>query len=300
MTPSDHHPHKASLEKRFMRALIVNGGLAIVETAGSIITGSSALLADALMNVDDTAALILSIYSERKTKQGPDAQRTFGYKRMDAFAGFVKGCLLLVTAFLAFLQAIRLLLDPQEISGMLVIAFGLIALVANLVSALWLKEDACCSLNAKGTYACMVYDAVGSAAVVASGILSLFIHTIYFDVAVALLITYFMIKSGWGIFKEGMGFFLESAPADFKYEEFEKAVLGVQGVTSIGDLHVWSLTPKEHHLTCKVTVKIDDVCDCETIISKIEEICKKQFHIEHVTIQPVYSEDTLQRFCRIK
>jgi len=294
----NHHNKSASLEKRFMRALIVNGGLAIVETAGSIITGSSALLADAMMNVDDTAALILSIYSERKTKQGPDAQRTFGYKRMDTFAGFVKGCLLLVTAFLAFLQAIRLLLEPQEISGWLVIAFGLVALVANLVSALWLKEDACCSLNAKGTYECMVYDAVGSAAVVASGILSLFVQTVYFDVAVALLITYFMIKTGWDIFKEGMSFFLETAPANFKDDEFEKAVLGVKGVTSIGDLHVWSLTPTEHHLTCKVTVKIEHVCDCEKIISQIEDICKNQFNIQHATIQPVYTKNTLQRFCK--
>ncbi len=295
------HPHaSASLEKRFTRALVLNGGLAIVETIGSIITGSSALLADALMNLDDAGALILSIYSERKTKQAPDARRTFGYARMDAFAGFVKGCLLLVTAFIAFFQAIRLLLEPQEIAGELVIVFGSIALVVNLVSALWLKEDACCSLNAKGTYACMIYDAVGSAAVVASGILSLFITTIYVDVAVAFLITFFMIKTGWGIFVEGMGYFLQSAPEGFNYDDFEKEVKAVKGVSSVGDIHVWSQNTKEHHLTCKVTVTIDEVCDCERIISMVEEICHKQFGIQHATIQPVYSEQTLQRFCKAK
>jgi cobalt-zinc-cadmium efflux system protein len=294
-----NHPHSSgSLEKRFMRALILNGGLAVVETIGSIITGSSALLADALMNLDDAGALILSIYSERKTKQGPDARRTFGYARMDAFAGFVKGCLLLVTAFIAFFQAVRLLLEPQEIAGGLVILFGSIALVVNLVSALWLKEDACCSLNAKGTYACMVYDAVGSAAVVASGILSLFITTIYVDVAVALLITFFMVKTGWGIFVEGMGYFLQSAPEGFNYDDFEKEVKAVTGVSSVGDIHVWSQSANEHHLTCKVTITIDDACDCDRIITAIEEICRKKFRIQHATIQPVYAQETLQRFCR--
>jgi len=300
---ADAHGHstgKASLEKRFMRALVLNGGLAVVETIGSIITGSSALLADALMNLDDAGALILSIYSERKTKQGPDARRTFGYARMDAFAGFVKGCLLLVTAFIAFVQAIRLLLEPQEIAGELVILFGSIALIVNLVSALWLKEDACCSLNAKGTYACMIYDAVGSAAVVASGILSLFITTIYVDVAVAFLITFFMVKTGWGIFIVGMGYFLQSAPEGFNYDDFEKEVKAVKGVSSVGDIHVWSQNTKEHHLTCKVTITIDEVCDCERIISMIEEICRKQFHIQHVTIQPVYSSETLNRFCKTR
>jgi len=299
---ADAHGHstgRTSLEKRFMRALVLNGGLAVVETIGSIITGSSALLADGLMNLDDAGALILSIYSERKTKQAPDAKRTFGYARMDAFGGFVKGCLLLVTAFIAFFQALRLLLEPQEIEGGLVIVFGAIAFVVNLVSALWLKEDSCCSLNAKGTYACMIYDAVGSAAVVASGILSLFITTIYVDVAVALLITFFMVKTGWGIFVEGMGYFLQSAPEGFNYDNFEKAVKAVKGVSSVGDIHVWSQNTKEHHLTCKVTITIDEVCDCERIISTIEEISRKQFQIQHATIQPVYSSETLQRFCSV-
>lgn len=283
-----------------MRALVLNGGLAVVETIGSIITGSSALLADGLMNLDDAGALILSIYSERKTKQAPDARRTFGYARMDAFGGFVKGCLLLVTAFISFFQAIRLLLAPQEIAGGLVIAFGAVALVVNLVSALWLKEDACCSLNAKGTYACMIYDAVGSAAVVGSGILSLFITTIYVDVAVALLITYFMIKTGWGIFVEGMGYFLQSAPEGFDFDDFEKDVLAVKGVSSVGDIHVWSQNPTEHLLTCKVTVSIDDVCDCERIISQVEELCRTKYKIKHTTIQPIYSQETLGRFCAVK
>ncbi len=302
MSHSEHHDpqRKASLEKRFTRALVLNGGLAIVETVGSIITGSSALLADALMNLDDAGALILSIYSERKTKQAPDAKRTFGYARMDAFGGFVKGCLLLVTAFIAFFQALRLLLDPQEIEGGLVILFGAIALVVNLISALWLKEDACCSLNAKGTYACMVYDAVGSAAVVASGVLSLFITTIYIDVAVALLITFFMVKTGWGIFVEGMGYFLQSAPEGFNFDDFERAVKSVKGVSSVGDIHVWSQNTTEHHLTCKVTVIIDEVCDCDRIIAAIEIICRKQFGIQHTTIQPVYSSETLNRFCAVK
>lgn len=286
------------LEKNFIFALILNGGLAVVEMTAGIILNSSALLADGFMNVDDTAALILSIYSERKTRQAPDERRTFGYKRMDAFAGFVKGCLLLVTALMAALQALKLLIDPEPISGIPVMIIGGIAIIVNFVSAFGLKTDACCSLNAKGTYECLKYDAIGSAAVVVSGLLSYLYGFVYFDVAAALLITFFMVKTGWSVFKEGMDYFLQSAPEDFDYGAFENAVKAVQGVKAVGDIHVWSMNSTEHHLTCKVTVKIEDVCDCEKIISRVEEICQKQFHIEHATIQPVYSEDTLNRFCK--
>jgi cobalt-zinc-cadmium efflux system protein len=289
----------SKLEKNFIVALILNGGLAIGEVTAGIILGSSALMADGFMNVDDTAALVLSIYSERKTRQAPDERRTFGYKRMDAFAGFVKGCLLLVTAFMAALQAIKLLVDPEPIQGIPVMIIGGIAIVVNFVSAFGLKADACCSLNAKGTYECLKYDVIGSAAVVVSGFLSYYYGFVYFDVAAALLISFFMVRTGWGVFKEGMGYFLQSAPDGFDYGAFEKAVKDVKGVTSVGDIHVWSQNPKEHHLTCKVTVKIEDVCDCERIVSKIEEICHKQFGIQHSTIQPVYSSETLQRFCNV-
>jgi len=270
----------------------------MVETAGSIFTGSSALLADGLMNVDDTAALLLSIYSERKTRHPPDEQRTFGYARMDAFGGFVKGCLLLVTAFLALFQALRLLIQPQEIAGLPVIVIGGIAFFVNILSASFLKKDACCSLNAKSTYSCMAYDAIGSVAVVISGILSSYTTTAFFDVAAALLIAGFMLKTGWGIFREGMGYFLQSAPEGFDYPSFEREVKTVQGVSSVGDIHVWSFTPTEHHLTCKVVLQNRDICDCDRIISAIEQLCRERFHIEHATIQPVYSAQTLQRFCK--
>jgi cobalt-zinc-cadmium efflux system protein len=286
------------LEKNFITALILNGGLAIGELTAGIILGSSALLADGFMNVDDTAALILSIYSERKTRQAPDERRTFGYKRMDAFAGFVKGCLLLVTALMALLQALKLLIDPEPIAGIPVMIIGSIAIVVNFVSAFGLKADVCCSLNAKGTYECLKYDVIGSSAVVISGFLSYYFGYVYFDVAAALLITFFMARTGWSIFREGMGYFLQSAPEGFNYEKFEKAVKTVKGVSSVGDIHVWSQSPTEHHLTCKVTVKIEDVCDCDRIISTIEKLCREEFGIQHATIQPIYSEQTLGRFCK--
>ena len=265
----------------------------------SVLTGSSALLADGLMNVDDFAALALSIYSERKRKQGPDARRTFGYGRMDEFAGFVKGILLLVTAFITVLQAVRLLLVPESISPTVVIVMGFITLGVNFFSAYVLKADACCSMNAKTTYSCMKYDAYGSVALIMSGFLGRYYPTVYFDVAAALLIAGFMVKTGWEVFREGTRLFLQSAPKDFDYDAFEKAVLSVKHVQSVGDIHVWSLTPTTRHLTCKVTVKIEEVCDCEQIISAVEKICEERFKIQHCTIQPVYSEETLQRFCKL-
>ncbi len=280
-----------------MLALFLNGGLAITELAMSVVTGSTAILADGLMNVDDLVALGFSIYSERKTRQAPDEQRTFGYGRMDALAGFVKGCLLLLSSLVVLLQAGRILLAPLSVAGMTVLLVGIVSLAVNFISSFILKADACCSLNARGTYACMKYDMIGSATLIVSGLLSQYFTVIYFEVAAALLISFFIVKSGWGIFKEGARLFLQSAPMGFPYDAFEKATCSIEGVINVGDIHVWSLTPDEHHLTCKVTLKNGDVCRCNEVISAIEQIAVTM-GIQHSTIQPVYTEETLQRFCK--
>ncbi len=288
----------SSLEQRFIWSLVLNGGLALTEAIGGIVVGSSALLADGLMNSDDTVALMLSIYSERKSKQGPDARRTFGYGRMDEFAGFVKGVLLLLTAFITVLQALRLLLVPEEIPTTFVIIMGFISLGVNFFSAYVLKADACCSTNAKTTYSCMKYDAYGSVALIVSGVLARFYPTAYFDIAAALLIAFFMVRTGWEVFKEGTRMFLQSAPMDFNIESFEQRVRKIAGVISVGDIHVWSYTPSSRHLTCKVTVRDGDVCVCHHVIGEVEKTARNM-GIQHVTVQPVYTEEDLQRFCAI-
>jgi cobalt-zinc-cadmium efflux system protein len=297
MTHAPHQP-KGSLEQRFIWSLILNGGLAITEAVGGIITGSSALLADGLMNSDDTVALVLSIYSERKSKLKPDARRTFGYGRMDDFAGFVKGVLLLLTAFITVLQAVRLLVVPEAIPTTFVIVMGFISLAVNFFSAYILKADACCSTNANTTYSCMKYDAYGSIALIASGVLARFYPTAYFDIAAAFLIAFFMVWTGWDVFKEGARLFLQSAPKNFNMELFEQKVRSIKGVVSVGDIHVWSYTPIKHHLTCKVTVQDGDVCVCHRVIEEVETVARNM-GIQHVTVQPVYTEESLERFCAV-
>ncbi len=294
----EHNHNSKSLQKRFIGALILNGALAIGEIVMSIVTGSTALLADALNNIDDFGALIFSIYSERIARKPADERHTFGHERMDVLAGLAKGVLLLLSAIFIVYQSISFLIAPTEIHGALVLITATAALVVNLVSALWLKQDACHSLNAKGTYLCMIYDAVGSFAVMVSGLLLMLFNVGYFDILASLIIVYFMVRSGWSLVKECTSIFMQSAPNDFDFSIFEKAIRSIPHVTSVGDVHVWAQTPNNHHLTCKVNVEFKDVCSCENIIKQVEDICKTQFKINHTTIQLHYSEENLQRFCR--
>lgn len=296
---NDHANEQArsSLLIRFVWSLILNAGLAVGEIVMSLITGSTALLADGLNNLDDTAALILSIYSERVAKKPPDKRRTFGYERMDVVAGFAKGCFLLISAVLIVYKAVYFLLAPVEIPGMPVLITASLALVVNLASALWLKQDACRSLNAKGTYLCMIYDAIGSVAVMISALLTLWLGFGYFDIVASLVIVFFMVKSGSELLRESIHIFMQSAPEGFDYNAFESEITSIPNVEAVGDIHVWSHAPSEHHLTCRVAVSITDFCDCDRIVKAVEEVCRTQFNIQHSTTQLVYDASDLARFC---
>lgn len=114
---------------------------------------------------------------------------------MDVVAGFAKGCFLLIAVLVIVYKAIDFLLSPAEIPGFPVLITATLALLVNLVTALWLKADACHSLNGKRTYLCMVYDAVGSAAVMISAVLTLLFGILYFDVVASAVIVLLMVRS---------------------------------------------------------------------------------------------------------
>lgn len=121
----------------------------------------------------------------------------------------------------AWLKAISFLLSPVEIPGLPVLITASLTLVVNLLSALWLKQDACHSLDAKGTYLCMVYDAVGSVAVMISAMLTLLFGFAYFDIAASAVIVFFMVKSGTSLLHDSISIFMQTAPEGFDYDAFE-------------------------------------------------------------------------------
>lgn len=298
MHDPSHETSGVSLLARFVWSLILNAGLALGEIVMSLLTGSTALLADGLNNLDDTAALILSIYSERIARRPPDKRHTFGHERMDIVAGFAKACFLLLAALLILYRIVLFLLQPVEIPGTPVLITASLALIVNLASASWLKQDACHSLNAKGTYLCMVYDAVGSLAVMISAVLTLVFGFVYFDVAASFVIVYFMVASASGLLRESVSIFMQTAPRDFDYDRLEELARAIPSVKGLGDIHVWCHAPGEYHLTCRVNVETTNVCDCDRITKAVEALCCEDFNIQHCTIQLIYDVDELQRFCK--
>jgi cation diffusion facilitator family transporter len=104
-----HHHHQPTISgKNLLITILLNVGITVAQIIGGFVSGSLALLSDAMHNLTDVLALIISFvanYLSRKKKQ--DLSKTFGYKRAEIIAAFINATTLIIIAFLLIVEAIK-------------------------------------------------------------------------------------------------------------------------------------------------------------------------------------------------
>jgi len=259
----------------------------------SAITGSTALLADGFHKADDVAALVLSIYTERQTKNNPGMRRMLGFKQLNKLTGFAKGCIFLLSSVIVAFKIIQSMIDPKAVDGQTVLIVGSIAFIINFCSALMLRGSQK-RYDVKTAYNALVYDALGSLIVVMGGGLDMIFGLPYFfDIIASVVLALYMARTGWVLIYKGRKLFLRQTPPSFDHSAFEKKALDIPGVIAIQDLHFWRLTETEYHLTFRVALRVHEIRQSALILTKLESITRLDFDIQHSTIQPVYMFDVL-------
>ena len=99
------------------------------------------------------------------------------------------------------------------------------------------------------------------------------------SLGVGLLILY----NSWRLVKDSVDILLEGTPAHIDLETVHGALNSVEGVESIDDLHIWTLTSGIHAMSCHAVVCGSD--DRHQILEQLSEIVRRRFKIDHTTIQ---------------
>ena len=86
--PHDGHAHidPASGDRRVSIAIWANALLTVAQIVGGILSGSLALIADAIHNLSDAMSLIIAFAARKIARRPADAQMTFGYARAETVA----------------------------------------------------------------------------------------------------------------------------------------------------------------------------------------------------------------------
>ncbi len=274
---------RAETRRRLGGALAISGTLVVVEAAGGAIAHSLALWADAGHVLTDAAALSLSYIAVRIAERGASAKHTFGLYRAEILAAFINAQILLVVCAAILWEAWRRLERPAPVAPIPMLAFGAVALAANVASVRFLHPHRNESLNVKGAYLELAADALAAAAVVVGAVVIAVTGREWIDPALSAAIAVFILPRTVSLLRQSAHILLEGAPAEVDQPMLTVGLQGLSGVLSIHDLHVWTLTSGVH--CASLHVAIAPGSDASAVLREVEAKLRADHHVEHATIQ---------------
>lgn len=269
--------------RRLILALAITAIYFFVELLGGILTNSLALLSDAGHMFSDIAALGLSLFAFQMARRPATTKKTYGYHRLEILVALINGLTLWLIVGIIFNEAYRRFLDPPQVHSLGMLLIASIGLVVNVVAGMILFGSDHGSLNMRGAFLHVLGDALGSVGAVAAGLIMLATGWYLADPLISILIGLLILYTSWDLIKESVDILMQSVPKGIDVEEVQRALEQVSGVSKIHDLHVWSVTSGVFTLSAHAVIVPDG--DPHMILDRIEDRLKRQFSIEHTTIQ---------------
>jgi cobalt-zinc-cadmium efflux system protein len=265
-------------------ALALNLSVFLLEIAGGIWADSLALISDALHNLSDCATLVLALVAIRLAASRATSTRTFGHLRAEVLVAAVNALTLLAVGVYIVYEGIGRVLDPPEVEGGLVMAFGTVGLVANLASTLVIRPYAHADLNARSAFLHLATDAAESAAVIAGGIL-VYLGFPIADPILSLGIGALTMKGAIDVLRAAIRILDEGAPAGADSDAVARCLRSVPGVCDVHHVHVWSLSSRFRALSAHVVVQDQRIGEAASLVQRMSEAVHEEFGIEHPTFQ---------------
>ena len=285
------HSHKSKKDKNLFISILLNIVITVAQIIGGVLSGSLALLSDALHNFSDVLSLVVSYVASKLAKKKASTDKTFGYKRAEILAAFVNASTLIIVAVLLIIEAIKRFQNPEEIESDLVIWLAVIGILINGASVLLLKGDSKNSINIKSAYLHLFTDMLASVAVLIGGLLMKYYQMYWVDSALTFLIAIYLIIVGFNLLKVSTRILMLFTPDHINIEAVVKAVNKLPKVNKLHHVHIWGLNDDEFHLEAHLDFTEDiKVSEFDAILDDIEILLHDEFKINHVTIQPEFNK----------
>ena len=275
------HAHGAST-RALAWSLVLTVLILIAEGVGGWLSNSLALLADAGHVLTDAGALGLSLFVAWLARQPGSPAKTYGYLRWEILAALINGATLLLISVWIVIEAFMRFRHPEAVQGGLMLAVALIGFVVNGV-AVWLlhgvREG---SLNVRGAYLHVLGDMLASGGTVVAALVIKMTGWLGADPAASLVTTVLIMAGAWRLVKESVDVLLEAAPAHIALDAVRTKLEGLDGVESVHDLHVWTVTSGMVAMSAHAIVR--ESSDHQRVLDEAHDILLGM-GIQHVTIQ---------------
>jgi len=271
-----------NIEKSLKIAIILTSIFFVVEVVGGLISGSLSLLGDAVHMFRDVFALLISLSAINIAKKLPSMTKTFGYHRVEIFASFLNGILLLIVSGWIFWEAYQRFFTPRPIESITMFIVALIGLLVNLyvVSKLHGSHD----LNVKSAFVHVLADTLSSVAVIFASIWIFFTNQVTIDPILGSVIALFILFSAFVIIKDSIHVLLGFAPKNINFNDVIKDIERVKGVAGVHNVHLWSLCSNINIIDAHVFTNEPNMGRIEGIKAKIKKNLEK-YSVKYATLE---------------
>lgn len=288
---NSHHNHGNLQGRNLLISIFLNIIITVAQVIGGVVSGSLALLSDALHNFSDVISLVVSYVANKLVKKKASLQKTFGYKRAEILAAFINASTLIIVAVLLIIEAIKRFQNPQEIESTLVIWLSIIAIIGNGFSVLLLKKEAEANMNMKSAYLHLLTDMMASVAVLIGGLLMKFYNMFWVDSALTFLIALYLIWMGYDLLKSSTKVLMLFTPEDIPIDKIVEDINKIEGIKNVHHIHVWQLNEDEIHFEAHIDFYQNiSLIEFDNILHHVEELLFHKFEINHVNIQPEFGK----------
>lgn len=281
-------------EKNILIAFILNLAFSIFEFIGGTITGSVAIISDAIHDIGDAASIGVAYFLEKKSKKKPDGIYTFGYTRYSVIGSVLITLILFMGSAAVIFNSIERIFNPVEINYNGMILFALIGTAVNLCAA-WFTKDGH-SMNQKAVNLHMLEDVLGWIVVLLGAIIMRFTDISVIDPAMSIGVALFILINAVKNLKEALDLFLEKIPHGIDIDEIKNHILGIDGVLDVHHIHIWSTDGNTNFATMHIVTRDDS--------HKIKEEVKdelKEHGISHSTLELEHpNENCHSKHCHIE
>ncbi|MBM3210113.1 cation transporter [Candidatus Saccharibacteria bacterium] len=279
------HTHELSTNnKSLIFGIILNGAYTIVGFVFGLLTGSLALIADAIHNLTDNVTLGISLAANRIAERKANSRKTFGYGRATILAAAVNASFLIGIALFIVNESVQRLQNPVEVDGGIIAAVAFGGIVVNATVAYMLSKNRQ-DLNMRSAFTDQLFDALSSLGAMLAGLIIMFTGIQFIDTVVALIVVVLLLYNTIKILKEAANILLEGVPDDVDINRIQAAITSIDKVNEVDDMHIWAIRSGYNTLSCHVVIDEQELKSSRAIVETIKETLRREHGIPHATIE---------------
>ena len=279
------HGEENLSDRQLIFAVAINVLLTFAQIVGGIVSGSLALIADALHNFSDAASLGLAWFARKIGRRPADKLMTFGYAQGEVVAALINLTTLLIIGFYLLVETIDRFADPQPVESWTVIGVAGIALVIDLVTAFITHRGASDSINMKAAFLHNVSDAMASVGVIAAGVLILLYDFYLADLIITVVIAGYVIWQGLSLMPRTVRLLMGAVPDEVEFDQIVHALQEHDGIAGVHHVHVWNLGEHHRALEVHLTPSTTSLQAFERLKQPIRDMLLEKFGIAHATLE---------------